>query len=1072
MTHTGLLKLTNQNTLTVGPGSLLGADKLMLQNVLRVNVEKGGSMFAPLRVPYSQQMKSQLYCDKDKCPPAIIPTSEDCNDNSPFSLHICRAEEVNIAGEVAGSIVHVNVRGTLWVAPGGKLSASGLGCEAGTGTGVGESSLVPDGASGGGGHGGGGGEGIFNGTLAKGGKSFGDTELPCELGSGGGLITEANGQQIGSNGGGVLVMGSNEQPIKIVQLDGSLSADGADGFFASGNSDWTYLKKKNDNSNNYNYNTNNSNIKVWDSSHLTRTQSLAVVTRGGMGGGSGGSILLYMETLNMTRGSSISSVGGRGGSLGGGGGGGGRVHFEWSNVVEGEKYFPRAKISDELDVAISTRGGGSIGGGREGGGGSLTTIPCPPGLFGLLCEECPVGTYKDEVGSDMSLCKSCPLEQLPSHAIFSYKRGGIEKTPCPYGCISPKYSMPHCNTPIEDLIEDLGGPWVFTAGSLLVLMLLALTISVARMKLIGNEDLSDPPQRLSDAVETAVDHSIPFLESLNEVMASSREEESAGHMHRIYFQGKNSFSDPFHLPHTPPEAVLELVHEDAYIRFVEDINSLAGYQWWEGCVYSVVAVVAYPFAWSWQQWRRRCKVQRLREFVHSEYDHSCLRSCRSRALYEGLKVSATPDLLLGYVDIFLGGDEKRGDLPPPLEDRLPMGVLFGGDGSYMAPYNLHSDNLLTCLVAQCVPATVWYRMVAGINAQLRTVRRGALRGHLQPLLTWIVSHANPSLSMSGITVELAQFPASTSSGYHQLGLVLTSAREERPFSSLTTGPIESLGPSRGRTVQQTRLPFSPASSHSYDTFTVLYNQQSAPSHNSPSNMPSSPRQALVFPPSQPLGSLNYHSVSPLRTVGSFDESSPALLPLGGHRRLGWTVISENNLGQLKDQRDIWLPFTLLLRNTRPVGHNAVVGMAMSILLLSDMSLSFLTLLQFYSISITGFWLVLLVLPFTPLFSAAAGLNALFSHGPRRAAGLGRIYNLWNVTSISNGLVAFLWGLVYHHNWFNLLRPDVEPTLWWILPSLLVVSKVVQARVVDRHVANLEIQDRTLYSDAPNKFWAA
>lgn len=32
------------------------------------------------------------------------------------------------------------------------------------------------------------------------------------------------------------------------------------------------------------------------------------------------------------------------------------------------------------------------------------------------------------------------------------------------------------------------------------------------------------------------------------------------------------------------------------------------------------------------------KLQKLREFVRSEYDHACLRSCRSRALYEGMKV--------------------------------------------------------------------------------------------------------------------------------------------------------------------------------------------------------------------------------------------------------------------------------------------------------------------------------------------------------------------------------------------------------------------------------------------------
>lgn len=76
----------------------------------------------------------------------------------------------------------------------------------------------------------------------------------------------------------------------------------------------------------------------------------------------------------------------------------------------------------------------------------------------------------------------------------------------------------------------------------------------------------------------------------------------------------------------------------AYGTFVDEINSITAYQWWEGAMYSILSVLAYPLAWSWQQWRRRIKLQRLREFVRSEYDHACLRSCRSRALYEGLKV--------------------------------------------------------------------------------------------------------------------------------------------------------------------------------------------------------------------------------------------------------------------------------------------------------------------------------------------------------------------------------------------------------------------------------------------------
>lgn len=79
-------------------------------------------------------------------------------------------------------------------------------------------------------------------------------------------------------------------------------------------------------------------------------------------------------------------------------------------------------------------------------------------------------------------------------------------------------------------------------------------------------------------------------------------------------------------------------YEGEFNAFVDEINALAAYQWWEGAMYSILSVLGYPLAWSWQQWRRRMKLQRLREFVRSEYDHACLRSCRSRALYEGIKV--------------------------------------------------------------------------------------------------------------------------------------------------------------------------------------------------------------------------------------------------------------------------------------------------------------------------------------------------------------------------------------------------------------------------------------------------
>lgn len=79
----------------------------------------------------------------------------------------------------------------------------------------------------------------------------------------------------------------------------------------------------------------------------------------------------------------------------------------------------------------------------------------------------------------------------------------------------------------------------------------------------------------------------------------------------------------------------------------------------------------------------------------------------------------------------------------------------------------------------------------------------------------------------------------------------------------------------------------------------------------------------------------------------------------------------------------------------------LVGLVISALLLADISLVLLTLLQMYSISLQDFLLVLLILPLGILFPFPSGISALFTHGPRRSAGLARVYALWNITSLIN-----------------------------------------------------------------------
>ena len=78
---------------------------------------------------------------------------------------------------------------------------------------------------------------------------------------------------------------------------------------------------------------------------------------------------------------------------------------------------------------------------------------------------------------------------------------------------------------------------------------------------------------------------------------------------------------------------------------------------------------------------------------------------------------------------------------------------------------------------QSVPPTIWYRLVAGLNAQLRLVRRGRLIVTFRPVLRWLETHANPALRNHGICVDLAWFQA-TACGYFQYGLLVYAVEEE------------------------------------------------------------------------------------------------------------------------------------------------------------------------------------------------------------------------------------------------------------------------------------------------------
>ena len=76
-----------------------------------------------------------------------------------------------------------------------------------------------------------------------------------------------------------------------------------------------------------------------------------------------------------------------------------------------------------------------------------------------------------------------------------------------------------------------------------------------------------------------------------------------------------------------------------------------------------------------------------------------------------------------------------------------------------------------------MPPTIWYRLVAGLNAQLRIVCCGHLKVTFRHVISWLDVYANPTLRSYGVRVDLAWFQP-TASGYCLFGLVVYATENE------------------------------------------------------------------------------------------------------------------------------------------------------------------------------------------------------------------------------------------------------------------------------------------------------
>lgn len=674
-----------------------------------------------------------------------------------WTISFCRiSDTLRIAGgRLAGSNVFVADTPRVSIENSGQMLAD-YGCPSGAGPGNGTGNSI-NGAGGGAGHGGNGGNGSFDGQSAAGGMSYGRKGWPCENGSGGG-----SGEQPGGRGGGTILMGSKTKPVNEIYLDGKISANGQNAVSSSTSSS-------------------------------------------GGGGGSGGSILIYANSFSSDQGSRISADGGNATFSGGGGGGaGGRIHFEWI-VHENHQY----KDNSPPLISCNVTAGGGVGSknGSSGGSGTETTISCPKGRTGIFCAYCPLGFYKDTLGSDQP-CKPC--QRIPRRANYTVAFGGTSY-PCSYGCYSSNLRT-DCALPNElfdIIVKFFGGTWEFIAIFWNFILIAAILSGSIKSVLAKSRKTSKRPRMKWQTPFFTPDKlsaTAPLLESLDEVLTN--EEASARENYedftvRIHFEGTGSVHDPWKLHHVPPPEVKKgMVIESEYIKFVDSCNRITMSESLDLLgAFGIMKLLCPPIAWKWKNKHRKLVLANLQDFIESEEGHSFLRSARSRALLDVLRFGHSQDLTLAYFDLHISAHElqssrrnarqvKRSN-EELLQQHLPLLIMFAGEGSFLSPYNvqLPTSDFVQQFLCEIVSPLIWVKLVRRLNMQLQNTLRSTLEDDVSQLQSFI--DRKFATYLSNFEMKASLYVSNLHMDTCQIGLLIESLNSDGgPATSAAISDIE------------------------------------------------------------------------------------------------------------------------------------------------------------------------------------------------------------------------------------------------------------------------------------------
>ncbi|CAK4106070.1 unnamed protein product [Aphanomyces euteiches] len=388
--------------------------------------------------------------------------------------------------------------------------------------------------------------------------------------------------------------------------------------------------------------------------------------------------------------------------------------------------------------------------------GSATCAKCPIGTFSddkgaAACRECAIGTIAPSEGS--STCQECGIGETtdgphsiscrkctgkPEHSTYN-KRGS-----CDYGCDPGRRGL-ECLTPFELFIKPIGGP----LGFVLICFFTVVGVFGIYGYLSYRGSSPNPSRKQYQAVRGPKPH------SADTHLPRLTDQQLTFHVARIYFEGLNTFSQPWELPTQllVDDRLKKTIYEGSYAGFATTCNQICtghvkAWSTW-AWVQRTCRLVLPPLAvWILRRYQRGV-VKKLFKYIQ-EYGTGFYRDLDIRVSGANLILGYSSDYSQGYIDLLLSPDAQRNQV----HDSKPL-LLFltAGDGSFLSPFFFDTNDALLRAVpyrVEILRDSVWLDCIATLNQYLRLVTNhgDGLDAVLDHLDTF-----NASDVLNGYTVE-------------------------------------------------------------------------------------------------------------------------------------------------------------------------------------------------------------------------------------------------------------------------------------------------------------------------------